>query len=89
MGGGMGGGPFGSGGGGGFGAPFGGSAGMNGHGGCGAQARRPKKDAPHEMELPCSLEELYKGTTRRMKIRRAGSAGWHVPVAAAAAAVAC
>lgn len=43
------------------------AAGMNGHG-CAGQ-RRPKKDAPHEMELQCTLEELYKGTTRRMKIR--------------------
>lgn len=62
---------FGSGGG--MGGPFGGSAGfggMNGHGGC--QQRRPKKDAPHEMELQCSLEELYRGTTRRMKIRCSG-----------------
>lgn len=65
MGGGM---PFGSGG-------FGGMPGMNGHGGGahgggGGGARRPKKDAPHEMELECSLEDLFKGTTRRMKIRR-------------------
>lgn len=43
------------------------SAGMNGH--AGGQSRRLKKDAPHEMDLQCSLEELYRGTTRRMKIR--------------------
>lgn len=43
------------------------AAGMNGH--AGGQPRRPKKDAPHEMDLQCSLEELYRGTTRRMKIR--------------------
>ena len=48
----------------------GGFGGMNGHGGGGHQARRPKKDAAHEMELQCSLEDLYRGTTRRMKIRR-------------------
>lgn len=68
-----------------LGKPFGGSAGMGGagmpfgnsnsfhssmNGGqCGGQ-RRPKKDAPHEMELQCSLEELYHGTTRRLKISR-------------------
>lgn len=47
-------------------SPFPAAAGMNGHAG---GHRRPKKDAPHEMELHCSLEELYRGTTRRMKIR--------------------
>ncbi|KAI7838345.1 hypothetical protein COHA_007913 [Chlorella ohadii] len=55
----------------GMGGPFGGSGGfggMNGH--AGGQPRRPKKDAPHEMDLQCSLEELYRGTTRRMKISR-------------------
>lgn len=62
--GGMGGGSFGS----------GGFPGMNGHpgggmGGMGQHQRRPKKDAAHEMELQCTLEELYRGTTRRMKIR--------------------
>ena len=62
-------------------AGFGGMPGMNGHGaGCPPgphghshqqqhQQRRAKKDAAHEMELQCSLEELFKGTTRRMKIR--------------------
>lgn len=43
---------------------------MNGHGGHGHQHRRPKKDAAHEMELQCTLEDLYKGTMRRMKISR-------------------
>lgn len=38
----------------------------NGH----AAPRRPKKDAPIEIKLPCTLEELYKGNTRRMKISR-------------------
>lgn len=63
-------------------AGFGGMPGMNGHGaGCPPgphghghhqqhQQRRAKKDAAHEMELQCSLEELFKGTTRRMKISR-------------------
>ena len=44
--------------------------GMNGHGGHGHHhQRRSKKDAAHEMQLQCSLEDLFKGTTRRMKIR--------------------
>ena len=60
MGGGM---PFG---GGGFGS--GGFGGMNGHGH--PHQRRPKKDAAHQMTLPCTLEELYTGRTRRMKISR-------------------
>jgi DnaJ family protein B protein 4 len=44
---------------------------MNGHGHHhAAPPRRPKKDAAHEMQLPCTLEELHAGTTRRMKISR-------------------
>lgn len=30
----------------------------------------PRKAAPIESTLPCSLEELYKGTTKKMKISR-------------------
>ncbi|PSC70447.1 dnaJ-like protein subfamily B member 1-like [Micractinium conductrix] len=49
----------------------GGFPGMNGHGGHGHHhQRRSKKDAAHEMQLQCSLEDLFKGTTRRMKISR-------------------
>ncbi len=49
------------------GMPFGGGfGGMNGHPG----HRAPRKDAPHQMSLPCTLEELYTGRTRRMKISR-------------------
>ncbi|XP_020269593.1 dnaJ homolog subfamily B member 3-like isoform X2 [Asparagus officinalis] len=31
---------------------------------------RPQKAAPIENRLPCSLEDLYKGTTKKMKISR-------------------
>jgi DnaJ homolog subfamily B member 4 len=49
------------------GMPFGGGfGGMNGH----SHHHRPKKDAPHQMSLPCTLEDLYTGRTRRMKISR-------------------
>ena len=45
--------------------------GMNGHThGCGGRAGRRKKDPPIERTLQCSLEELYRGSTRKMKIRR-------------------
>ena len=30
----------------------------------------PRKAAPIENKLPCTLEELYKGTTKKMKISR-------------------
>lgn len=30
----------------------------------------PRKAPPIEQNLPCSLEELYKGTTKKMKISR-------------------
>lgn len=33
-------------------------------------SRRLQKAAPIENVLPCSLEELYKGTTKKMKISR-------------------
>ena len=42
---------------------------MNGGGG-GSMNRRPRKDPPHQMSLPCTLEELYTGRTKRMKISR-------------------
>jgi len=61
---------FGAFGGGPFGAGMGGSSfgpGMNGHS---HAPRRPKKDAAHEISLPCTLEELYTGITRRMKITK-------------------
>lgn len=37
---------------------------MNGRG------ARPRQDPPIEHALPCTLEELYKGTSKRMKISR-------------------
>ncbi|KAI3466699.1 hypothetical protein Pfo_023362 [Paulownia fortunei] len=42
----------------------------------------PRKAPPIEQVLPCSLEELYKGTTKRMKISReiADVSGKTVPV---------
>lgn len=38
----------------------------------------PRKAAPIERRLPCSLEDLYKGTTKKMKISReiADSSGY-------------
>ncbi|KAI3740366.1 hypothetical protein L2E82_30794 [Cichorium intybus] len=50
------------GGGGSGGSPFGSSGGGFSSG--------PRKDAPIERTLPCTLEELYKGTTKKMKISR-------------------
>ena len=38
--------------------------GMNGRG------AGSRQDAPIEHALPCSLEEVYKGTTKRLKISR-------------------
>ncbi|CAI0468872.1 unnamed protein product [Linum tenue] len=42
----------------------------------------PRKAAPIERALPCSLEELYKGTTKKMKISReiADASGKTLPV---------
>lgn len=42
----------------------------------------PRKAAPIENTLPCSLEELYKGTTKKMKISReiADASGKTLPV---------
>ncbi|KAG5584641.1 hypothetical protein H5410_045075 [Solanum commersonii] len=36
----------------------------------GASGNAPRKAAPIERNLPCSLEDLYKGTTKKMKISR-------------------
>ncbi|XP_020596712.1 dnaJ homolog subfamily B member 4-like [Phalaenopsis equestris] len=57
-----------------FGSAFGGDRHMNSHG--------PQKAAPIENRLPCSLEDLYKGTTKKMKISREISdvSGKTVPV---------
>lgn len=43
-----------------------------------AQMSQTRKAAPIENSLPCSLEELYKGTTKKMKISREISdmSGW-------------
>ena len=43
--------------------------GMHGAGMNGSSQRRPKKEPPVEQSLTCTLEELYKGNVRRMKIR--------------------
>ncbi|KAL0910326.1 hypothetical protein M5K25_021299 [Dendrobium thyrsiflorum] len=45
-----------------FGSDFGREGSMN--------PQRPQKAAPIENRLPCSLEDLYKGTTKKMKISR-------------------
>ncbi|KAL2541488.1 HEAT repeat-containing protein [Abeliophyllum distichum] len=39
-------------------------------GGDGVSGGMPRKGAPIERMLPCSLEDLYKGTTKKMKISR-------------------
>lgn len=36
----------------------------------GSGASMPKKPPPIESKLPCSLEDLYNGSTRKMKISR-------------------
>ncbi|XP_027346254.1 dnaJ homolog subfamily B member 4-like isoform X2 [Abrus precatorius] len=63
----------------GFSSPFGG---MGGRGGGGGMRSRfsgggvhmsqgaPRKAPPIENKLPCTLEEIYKGTTKKMKISR-------------------
>lgn len=38
--------------------------------GAGEASNVPRKGAPIERTLPCSLEDLYKGTTKKMKISR-------------------
>ncbi|KAJ4847086.1 hypothetical protein Tsubulata_040923 [Turnera subulata] len=47
-----------------FGGPFGEGGGASMH------QSAPRKAPPIEKKLPCSLEELYKGATKRMKISR-------------------
>lgn len=51
-----------------FGNGSGGGGGAFGSGGGGGPVTR--KAAPIERNLPCTLEELYKGTTKKMKISR-------------------
>ncbi|KAL6848943.1 hypothetical protein ACP4OV_021526 [Aristida adscensionis] len=62
-----------------FGSAFGGGPEMHGmHTGAGRAVKAP----PIERKLPCSLEELYKGTTKKMKISReiADASGKTIPV---------
>ncbi|CAA6671529.1 unnamed protein product [Spirodela intermedia] len=62
----------------GFSSPFGGMGGggddifgsMFRGGDAGMQYQQPRKAAPIENNLPCTLEDLYKGTTKKMKISR-------------------
>ncbi|XP_018477449.1 uncharacterized protein LOC130510782 isoform X2 [Raphanus sativus] len=63
----------------GFSTPFGGGGGGGGGGGSSHHNHHhhhhhhqaaPRKVAPIENKLPCSLEDLYKGTTKKMKISR-------------------
>ncbi|CAH8359971.1 unnamed protein product [Eruca vesicaria subsp. sativa] len=64
----------------GFSTPFGGGGGGGGAGGSMHHHHHhhnhhqhhaaPRKVAPIENKLPCSLEDLYKGTTKKMKISR-------------------
>jgi DnaJ-class molecular chaperone len=70
----MGGDPFG-----GFGGGMGGFGGMGGMGGggpyggmggMGGRPQGPRKDPTIEVKLGCTLEELYTGTTKKMKINR-------------------
>ena len=65
---------MGGGGGGGGGHPFGGfggmGGGMNGFAQQQQQSRQPQKTPTVERQLAVSLEDLYKGTTKRVKITR-------------------
>ncbi|KAG2263007.1 hypothetical protein Bca52824_070086 [Brassica carinata] len=58
----------------GFSTPFGGGGGAGGsmhhHHHHHHHQAAPRKVAPIENKLPCSLEDLYKGTTKKMKISR-------------------
>ena len=54
---------------GGFGSMFSGMGGMGGMGGT-KRSRGPVKDAPIQRELPVSLEDLYSGCTKKLKITR-------------------
>uniref|UniRef100_A0A1D1XHV4 DnaJ subfamily B member 4 n=1 Tax=Anthurium amnicola TaxID=1678845 RepID=A0A1D1XHV4_9ARAE len=58
-----------------FGSMFGGGEGSMHH-------QQPRKASPIENHLPCSLEDLYKGTTKKMKISReiADASGKTMPV---------
>lgn len=62
-------------------ASFGGAGGGPGAGFM-PQSAGPRKASPIEQTLPCSLEELYKGTTKKMKISRqiADASGKTMPV---------
>lgn len=76
--GGMGGFPGGMGGMGGFPGGMGGMGGggpFGGMGGMGGRPQGPRKDPPIEVKLACSLEELYTGCTKKMKINRQTSSG--------------
>merc|ERR1719240_2381109 len=53
---------------GGMGGMPGGMGGMPG--GMGGTPRRPQKPKAFEHRLPCALEDLYRGTTKRLKITR-------------------
>lgn len=58
---------------GGMGGGMGGMPGMMGGmpgGGMGGMSRGPRKDPPIEYPLNCTLEELFKGTSKKMKISR-------------------
>ncbi|VFQ66725.1 unnamed protein product [Cuscuta campestris] len=53
-----------------FGEPQGGYRGSPIGGSCRGERGTPRKAAPVENKLPCSLEELYKGSKRTMQISR-------------------
>jgi DnaJ homolog subfamily B member 4 len=53
-----------------FGGGGGGMGGGGGPPGGAAAGRAPRKDPPIEQPLGCTLEELYKGSTRKMRINR-------------------
>jgi len=61
-------------GGGGFSFPMGGMGGMGSMGGMhgmgGMGRRKPKQSAPVQHNLYCSLEELYNGTAKKMRVTR-------------------
>ncbi|KAJ8568030.1 hypothetical protein K7X08_020752 [Anisodus acutangulus] len=44
--------------------------GGGGGGGVSMHQSAPRKEAPIQQNLPCNLEDLYKGTTKKMKISR-------------------
>lgn len=44
--------------------------GMHGMGGMGGRPQGPRKDQAIEVKLACTLEELYNGTVKKMKISR-------------------